>query len=225
MSASGLSLYRNSTSDLSLLSTRSRSNRGRRSTSGQGRFCCSLRLAREAEPSPPPADFLFANPVGGGGGAEHSELRGRVDERRLAPGGRWVSAVCSRQDFSRALYPLAVRRRAPRWLSFGLGRGRRARGSGSPPAARTRRVSRSENRECIKSASERVPRSPASCTTRAREAEPSPPPADFLFANPVGGGGGAEHSELRGRVDERRLAPGGRWPAFTCFVHYTRARG
>ena len=65
MSASGLSLYRNSTSDLSLLSTRSRSNRGRRSTSGQGRFCCSLRLAREAEPSPPPADFLFANPVGG----------------------------------------------------------------------------------------------------------------------------------------------------------------
>ena len=128
---------------------------------------------------------------------EHSELQGRVDDRRLAPGGRWVSAVCSRQDFSRALYPLAVRRRAPRWLTFSLGRGRRARGSGSPPAARTRRVSRSENRECIASASERVPRSPASCTTRAREAEPSPPPADFLFANPVGGGGGASTASYR----------------------------
>ena len=33
---------------------------------------------------------------------------------------------------------------------------RGATGSGSPPAARTRRVSRSENRECIKSASERA---------------------------------------------------------------------
>ena len=35
-------------------------------------------------------------------------------------------------------------------LLFGLGR-QRATGSGSPPAARTRRVSRSENRECIES--------------------------------------------------------------------------
>ena len=66
-------------------------------------------------------------------------------------------------------YPLAVRRRAPRWLTFGLGlgRGRRAMGSGSPPAARTRRVSRSENRECIESASERA-RVDHFCELRAR---------------------------------------------------------
>ena len=47
---------------------------------------------------------------------------------------------------------------------------------------------------------------------RARQAEQSPPPADFLFANPAGGaagvfGGGAERSELRGRRRRRRLAP------------------
>ena len=72
--------------------------------------------------------------------------------------------------------------------------------------------SRSENRECIESASERARVNHLCDTTRAREAEPSPPPADFLFANLVGGaagvfGGGAERSELRGRRRRRWLAP------------------
>ena len=66
--------------------------------------------------------------------------------------------------------PLSVGGTAPRAALdyfLALACGRRATGSGSPPAARTRRVSRSENRECIKSASERA-RVDHFCALRAR---------------------------------------------------------
>ena len=80
--------------------------------------------------------------------------------------------MCSLRDFSRALYPLAVRRRAPRWLTFWPWPWPwpwpSSYGSGSPPAARPRRVSRSENRECIESASERARRVDHFCELRAR---------------------------------------------------------
>ena len=72
-------------------------------------------------------------------------------------------------------------RRAGFLFGLGLGRGRRAMGSGSPPAARTRRVSRSE----IASALNLHPKGPALTYlvhyTRARGGA-SLPPADFLFS-------------------------------------------
>ena len=109
--------------------------------------------------------------------------------------------------------PLSVGGTAPRAaLDYFLALAGGATGSGSPPAARTRRVSRSENRECIKSASERA-RVDHFCALRARarrsRARRRP---IFFLRNPVGGaagvfGGGAERSELRGRRRRRRLAP------------------
>ena len=64
--------------------------------------------------------------------------------------------------------PLSVGGTAPRAaLAYFLALAGGATGSGSPPAARTRRVSRSENRECIEFASERA-RVDHFCALRAR---------------------------------------------------------
>ncbi len=169
---------------------------------------CTTR-AREAEPSPPPADFLFANPVGGGGGASTASYRVASPTAGSHQEGDGSRPCARAEDFSRALYPLAVRRRAPRWLTFSLGRGRRARGSriaagGSHQEGLALRKSRVH---CIC-----IRKGPAfTCFvhyTRARGgAEPAA--GRFSFCESGWWRRWREHSELRGRVDDRRLAPEG----------------
>jgi hypothetical protein len=83
---------------------------------------CISRARGGAEPAA--GRFSFLNLVGGaagvvgGRGAEHSELRGRVDDRLLAPAGRWVSDVCSLQDSRLARSSLSVGGAAPRAAGF-----------------------------------------------------------------------------------------------------------
>ena len=140
--------------------------------------------------------------------------------------------MCSLRDFSRALYPLAVRRRAPRWLTFWPWPWPwpSSYGSGSPPAARTRRVSRSENRECIESASERA-RVDHFCElrARARRSRGRRRPIFFLRIRLAAQQecSAAAPSAASYGVDVaagglHRQADG---PALITFVHYARARG
>ena len=122
-------------------------------------FCALRARARRSRGRRRPI-FFFANPAGGaagvfGGGAERSELRGRRRRPAACNGKLMGLRPCARSEIPArcALYPLAVRRRAPRRLMAARPRPdfllAVSRGSGSPPAARPRRVSRSENRERI----------------------------------------------------------------------------
>src|SRR5487761_293379 len=76
---------------------------------------CTLSVGWAAPSAERRAGFLFAQFAGGAGRwPSYGVIGDSWPQRRQAD----VSDVCSLRDFSRALYPLAGRRRAPRRISF-----------------------------------------------------------------------------------------------------------
>ena len=194
---------------------------------------CTTR-AREAEPSPPPADFLFANSLGGAARSVRRRRRAQRATGSTSPPAACTGKLMARVHLLRALHARArlsrARRRpifflrirlvAPRrWRRAQRARGRRRRA----PAARTRRADGSGPGARARISAVHFIRWRYGAARRA----------GFSFSAL------AVAVELGGQDRRRRLAPGGsrspkiasalncirKGPAFTCFVHYTRARG